>query len=578
MPRMPRAEEGRITAAMSSTLFDFDRLEEAELAYLRSSLESVVRAKFICKPAPISVRASVLDDCLFDFSLLADAELDACETRCFEDQSGVVDMAAELEAVSVKSFTLRRSCLSVPASRLSGNPRSRASMIARRRPHPQLRWKSLAAALVRFDEVGLGLRRKWRARCLRRKALEAVGTPASAKQGRSLRDEPRRGSAFLLQDPADGDKRAVRIAEHIEVIPKRRAVAQSMPAANSKAIVTKEVVAGGCPSSGDMRTSSESTLLPKSPTPSQSQAVRLRRWMSFVIAVMQHQGSLPDLNAFVQRRKGAPPRRPPSSVQVQRWKHVHDGCALSSATPCEVELPHHLTLCFQARCLAMSEDSKHERNLQRKWKSKWRTWVMHRCLRMATRAWRSSVHTSRDAATAAVAAAQSESLPTWLAESQHQDEAASAASLGLDLDTYLMLRELEERDITPEDYDLLGRLDESTKPTTLCREQLCRFPTEVYDAAAYEQALAETYGAFGVDYWRLPLSTEVSESSGSDVASACESTCSAVCAVCYVDFKCGDAVRRLQPCGHCFHKECIDRWLLESSTRCPVDNQELLLE
>jgi len=59
---------------------------------------------------------------------------------------------------------------------------------------------------------------------------------------------------------------------------------------------------------------------------------------------------------------------------------------------------------------------------------------------------------------------------------------------------------------------------------------------------------------------------------GGDVRPPCDER--DVCAVCYAEFEDGDAVRRL-PCGHLFHKPCIDHWLLNSSTRCPVDNQEV---
>jgi hypothetical protein len=178
------------------------------------------------------------------------------------------------------------------------------------------------------------------------------------------------------------------------------------------------------------------------------------------------------------------------------------------------------------------------------------------------------------------------------------EELTLAAEMGLDVDTYRMLRRLEERDILPEDYDVLLRLDDSVAAKTLAPPQLRRFPTEVYARAPAEQA-----APFGMDFWRLPLppanledeeQSECSPAIGFDywrlpVAST-ESTCSSprcangkalvcdeteVCAVCFMEFEDGDKVRRLQPCGHLFHKHCIDSWLLGSSTRCPVDNQEV---
>jgi hypothetical protein len=42
-----------------------------------------------------------------------------------------------------------------------------------------------------------------------------------------------------------------------------------------------------------------------------------------------------------------------------------------------------------------------------------------------------------------------------------------------------------------------------------------------------------------------------------------------VCAVCLQCFMQGERVRKLN-CGHCFHMECIDRWLKEKGV-CPLD-------
>ena len=41
------------------------------------------------------------------------------------------------------------------------------------------------------------------------------------------------------------------------------------------------------------------------------------------------------------------------------------------------------------------------------------------------------------------------------------------------------------------------------------------------------------------------------------------------CAICVEDFKDGDSLRVL-PCEHVFHKECIDEWLINHSSLCPL--------
>jgi len=89
------------------------------------------------------------------------------------------------------------------------------------------------------------------------------------------------------------------------------------------------------------------------------------------------------------------------------------------------------------------------------------------------------------------------------------------------------------RDITPEDYELLLQLDEKVKRPSGC------------SAASIEQlpeARPEAY---------------LGES----------------CSVCCMDFSSTDAVAEL-PCTHCFHRDCIGKWLLKHRHVCPLCNAE----
>jgi hypothetical protein len=176
------------------------------------------------------------------------------------------------------------------------------------------------------------------------------------------------------------------------------------------------------------------------------------------------------------------------------------------------------------------------------------------------------------------------------------EEAVVAAQLGLDVATYRMLRQLEEREILPEDYDLLGRLDEVVKPATLSLEELNRFPTKVHSESreSLANSTCSLQPAFGLEFWRLPMpvlpedvKTEcnrwgsdfwkiplpVSDDDGSTTASSNEDS-SFVCGVCLLDCEEGDELRCL-PCGHSFHRECIDHWLLNSSCACPIDKRDV---
>jgi hypothetical protein len=50
------------------------------------------------------------------------------------------------------------------------------------------------------------------------------------------------------------------------------------------------------------------------------------------------------------------------------------------------------------------------------------------------------------------------------------------------------------------------------------------------------------------------------------------------CPICIVDFEEGDDIRLL-PCEgkHCFHQQCVDPWLLELSSSCPICRQGAIL-
>ena len=59
-------------------------------------------------------------------------------------------------------------------------------------------------------------------------------------------------------------------------------------------------------------------------------------------------------------------------------------------------------------------------------------------------------------------------------------------------------------------------------------------------------------------------------SGGGEECAACEDE---ECAICCAEYGAGDQLRRL-PCGHSFHKKCIDSWL-RMSTRCPMCRHDL---
>lgn len=107
---------------------------------------------------------------------------------------------------------------------------------------------------------------------------------------------------------------------------------------------------------------------------------------------------------------------------------------------------------------------------------------------------------------------------------------ANNADGAFENDLVNILINMQNRDLTPEDYDLLLRLDERVAPKTLNENILESFKTDIVT--------------------ENELNTE--------------------CAICMEAYQIGQERKHL-PCGHIFHKNCIDTWLKNSSLNCPLD-------
>lgn len=90
------------------------------------------------------------------------------------------------------------------------------------------------------------------------------------------------------------------------------------------------------------------------------------------------------------------------------------------------------------------------------------------------------------------------------------------------------VRALSQREITPEDYDMLLRLDEALAKPTASRDFVARLP-------------------------KVKVKTVLGKP----------------CMVCLENFQKGDKVLEL-PCKHKYHGKCISRWLLKYRPTCPV--------
>ncbi|XP_045200737.1 uncharacterized protein LOC123554566 [Mercenaria mercenaria] len=94
-----------------------------------------------------------------------------------------------------------------------------------------------------------------------------------------------------------------------------------------------------------------------------------------------------------------------------------------------------------------------------------------------------------------------------------------------------VLINLQHRDLTPEDYELLLRLDESVAPKTVDKSLLDNFKSDIVD----------------------------------------DSCSGDICPVCMDAYEIGQN-RKFLPCNHVFHAKCIEMWLENSSRNCPIDN------
>eukprot|EP00056_Hartaetosiga_gracilis_P000388 m.38123 g.38123 ORF g.38123 m.38123 type:complete len:496 (+) comp10184_c0_seq1:272-1759(+) len=150
---------------------------------------------------------------------------------------------------------------------------------------------------------------------------------------------------------------------------------------------------------------------------------------------------------------------------------------------------------------------------------------------------------------------------------QQQQQAATLSSIQSSNATLSplerLLVELQYRDATPEDYELLLVLDESVKPPTLTHEDV---------SANLTTCSLDDISSCSSDTANKEDSTTPSSAEESEEQQKKEQH---ECSICLDAITREMKLKRL-PCGHFFHSDCIDAWLLEYSTTCPLDNLPVL--
>ncbi|GAM19386.1 hypothetical protein SAMD00019534_025610 [Acytostelium subglobosum LB1] len=94
------------------------------------------------------------------------------------------------------------------------------------------------------------------------------------------------------------------------------------------------------------------------------------------------------------------------------------------------------------------------------------------------------------------------------------------------------INDILNRELTPEDYELLLLLDTTVKPKTTPTSVMSSFQTVRYSASKYEFD---------------------------------------TCMVCLSEFEEQESLTLLPKCNHIFHANCITNWLSQSSRNCPID-------
>ena len=146
-----------------------------------------------------------------------------------------------------------------------------------------------------------------------------------------------------------------------------------------------------------------------------------------------------------------------------------------------------------------------------------------------------------------------------------REREAAAVSAGVDISTYNMLMDLQFRDILPEDYDTLRRLDNSVTPRTLTLARLDK------ECPSWQIPAAEASSAAPATATRSDLAMSKAAAAAQAAAPPPTGACDEqaimlqTCCICLELFAHGECVRQL-PCKHSFHRACI----VSGATRPPA--------
>lgn len=149
--------------------------------------------------------------------------------------------------------------------------------------------------------------------------------------------------------------------------------------------------------------------------------------------------------------------------------------------------------------------------------------------------------------------------------------------------------DLQYRELTPEDYEILLTLDDKVKKKTtnkLFVENLCSHEFTLKEDILINDILSENkvhnellYREITPEDYDILLTLDDSLESKLTDKSIVENLTQQQkgnnkvenCVICMTDIKHNDSIAVLPICGHRFHTQCISKWLLNCSQQCPID-------